>query len=208
MHVCFDNGLFYPAGSAVSPIAWPVIICVLGADSDTWVNIISAVIMKRQDFSPDSTLLSVLLKDKMLRRVRGCKRARVRVCGQLGSWIWAVDSWVRQMMSLSHHYREMSAKDECVFVHVICWRWEGGFQPALPSATHSVSVWGVHAHAHVHGRFGGAVEAQGHKLTTLTDDIFIQLFQKTVCVCYWCVCVGFRVISAPRHFGPDSKRVG
>lgn len=86
MHVCFDNGLLYPAGSAVSPIAWPVIICVHGPDSDTWVNIISAVIMKRQDFSPDSTLLSVLLQDKMLGCVRGCKHACLCVCVRVDSW--------------------------------------------------------------------------------------------------------------------------
>lgn len=52
------------------------------------------------------------------------------------------------------------------------------------------------------------------KLTTMTDDVFIQLFQEQMNashrrahVCVVCVCFRFRVISARRHFGLRSTRV-
>ncbi len=118
----------------------------------------------------------------------------VCVCGQLGGCVWTVDSWVWQMTSLSYHYREMRAKDECVFVHVIYWRWEGGFQLShthTDTHTHiSASVWlGVPVHALAYTCILVLLlRSEGRKLTTMTDDVFIQLFQKTLCDVCVCVC--------------------
>lgn len=74
------------------------------------------------------------------------------------------------MTSLSYHYKEMRAKDGCLFVHVIYWRWEGGFQLS-PAHTHTCAclhivfsrrVSGVpFALAGVHPCAGVAVEKRG-----------------------------------------------